>query len=280
MNPFIESIQKAIMAGNGDSPMLAHADIFRARAAVVNTSDPKLMLSRHMEALLAISGNCPLFIPSFNYDFTRTRKYMPFNDVSQVGALTEHARIEWATQRCGPPVFNFSSNAPTEARFQCTGDVDPFGTDTLFGWVHAFGGKVLMYGAPFSSFTFIHYIERLAGGPVYRYDKMFIGVTQGLDGVKIPVRLNYHCRPMGRTLEYDWVRLRLDAEKQGIILAFKEPGSEVLLIDVPMICQFWQEQLQLNPLYLLDQDSRVWVEQELNHLGRRFVIGDFEDVSL
>jgi len=109
---------------------------------------------------------------------------------------------------------------------------------------------------------------------------MFIGVTQGLDGVKIPVRLNYHCRPMGRTLEYDWVRLRLDAEKQGIILAFKEPGSEVLLIDVPMICQFWQEQLQLNPLYLLDQDSRVWVEQELNHLGRRFVIGDFEDVSL
>lgn len=279
MNPFIESIQSALIAGNRNSPMLAHADIFRARAAIVNTGDPKLMLARHMEALLAISADSQLFIPSFNYDFTRTRKYMPTHDVSQVGALTEYARLEWATLRCGPPVFNFSCSTPTVSPLPCTGDVDPFGVDTLFGLVHRAGGKVLMYGAPFSSFTFIHYIERLAGGPTYRYDKIFVGVTQGGDGIKMPVRLNYHCRPMGRVLEYDWVRLRLDAEIQGIIHAFNAPGSEALLIDVPLICQFWRDQLKRNPLYLLDQSSQAWVEKELNRLGRRFVISDFEDIS-
>jgi aminoglycoside N3'-acetyltransferase len=281
MNPFIESIQKALTIGNGNaaSPMLAHADVFRARAAIANTSDPKLMLARHMAALLAISGDRPLFIPSFNYDFTRTRIYTPAHDVSQVGVLTEHARAQWASWRCGPPVFNFSCNIPAEPSLPCAGDVDPFGANTVFGLLHRAGGKVVMYGAPFSSFTFMHYIERLTGGPAYRYDKLFIGLVQGKDGIELPVHLNYHCRPMGKTLEYDWVKLRSDAESQGIVHAFKAPGSEVLLIDIPLICQFWQDQLQRDPLYLLDQDSRAWVKPELNRLGRRFVVSDFEGVS-
>lgn len=279
MNPFIESIQNELAADKSDSPLLAHADVFRARAAISNTSDPKLMLSRHMAALLAISGDRPLFIPSFNYDFTRTRVYRPEHDVSQVGVLTEHARTQWATWRCGPPVFNFSSNMPTEPSIPCAGEVDPFGPDTVFGLLHRTGDKVLMYGAPFSSFTFLHYIERLIGGPVYRYDKLFIGLVQEKDGIERPVQLNYHCRPMGKTLEYDWVKLRSDAQAQGIVHNFKAPGSEVLLIDIALICQFWQDQLQRDPLYLLDQDSRAWVEPELSRLGRRFVVSDFEGVS-
>jgi len=279
VNPFIESIQNALAADKSDSPLLAHADVFRARAAIANTSDPKLMLSRHMAALLAISGDRPLFIPSFNYDFTRTRVYRPEHDASQVGVLTEHARTQWASWRCGPPVFNFSSNMPADPSIPYAGDVDPFGPDTIFGLLHRTGGKVLMYGAPFSSFTFLHYIERLTGGPVYRYDKLFIGVVQEKDGIERPVQLNYHCRPMGKTLEYDWVKLRSDAQAQGIVHNFKAPGSEVLLIDIALICQFWQDQLQRDPLYLLDQDSRAWVEPELSRLGRRFVVSDFEGVS-
>lgn len=279
MNPFIESIQNALAADKSDSPLLAHADVFRARAAITNTSDPKLMLSRHMAALLAISGDRPLFIPSFNYDFTRTRVYRPEHDASQVGVLTEHARTQWASWRCGPPVFNFSSNMPTDPSIPYAGEVDPFGPDTVFGLLHRTGGKVLMYGAPFSSFTFLHYIERLTGGPVYRYDKLFIGVVQEKDGIERPVQLNYHCRPMGKTLEYDWVKLRSDAQAQGIVHNFKAPGSEVLQIDIALICQFWQDQLQRDPLYLLDQDSRAWVEPELSRLGRRFVVSDFEGVS-
>lgn len=279
MNPFIESIQNELAADKSDLPLLAHADVFRARAAISNTSDPKLMLSRHMAALLAISGNRTLFIPSFNYGFTLTKVYRPEHDVSQVGVLTEHARTQWATWRCGPPVFNFSSNMPTEPSIPCDGEVDPFGPDTVFGLLHRKRGMVLMYGAPFSSFTFLHYIERLIGGPVYRYDKLFIGMVQEKDGIMRPVQLNYHCRPMGKTLEYDWVKLRSDAQEQGIVHNFKAPGSEVLLIDIALICQFWQDQLQRDPLYLLDQDSRAWVEPELSRLGRRFVVSDFEGVS-
>lgn len=279
MNPFIEAIQNALRRTSTASPILAHADVFRARAAIANTSDPELMLSRHMAALLAISGGRPLFIPSFNYEYTRTRVYRPTHDASQVGVLTEHARTQWASWRCGPPVFNFSCKISSAPSIPSAGEVDPFGAKTVFGLLHRTGGKVLMYGAPFSSFTSIHYIERLTGGPTYRYDKLFTGVIQREDGMEIPVELNYHCRPMGKTLDYDWERLRSDAESQRIIQAFKAPGSEILLIDMAMICQVWQDQLQRDPLYLLDQESRAWVEPELDRLGRRFVVSDFEKVA-
>jgi aminoglycoside 3-N-acetyltransferase len=278
VNPYIESIQKALETHNKSavSPLLAHTDVFRARAAVPVTSDPKLLLARHLTSLIAISGNCPLFIPSFNYDFTSTRIYSPTHDVSQVGALSEHARNLWKSSRCGPPIFNFTCNKQTGSILQSSGHVDPFGTNTVFGLLHRESGKVIMYGAPFSSFTFLHYIERLTGGPAYRYDKLFKGVVKGEDGSEIPVSLNYHCRPKGKTLEYDWLKLRSDAESQGIVLSFKAPGSEVLLIDIPMICQFWLDKLQRDPLYLLSDDSRAWVYLELNRLGRRFIVSDFE----
>lgn len=278
MNPFVDSIQNALATDKSKSPVLAHVDVFRTRAAIANTSDPKLMLSRHMAALLSICSDRPLFIPSFNYDFTRTRFYRPKYDASQVGVLTEHARMHWASWRYGPPVFNFSSNMPTESSIPYAGEVDPFGPDTVFGLIHRMGGKVLMYGAPFSSFTFLHYIERLAGGPAYRYDKIFVGVVQERDNVEKPVQLNYHCRPLGKRLEYDWLKLRSDTQAQGIVHSFKAPGSEVLLIDIALICQFLLNQLQRDPLYLLDQGSRAWVEPELSRLGRRFVVSDFEKV--
>lgn len=281
MNPFIESIRKKLSDSNSSSvsSIIAHVDVFRARAAIANTRDPNLMLSRHMAALLAISAERPLFIPSFNYDFTGTRKYAPDHDVSQVGVLTEYARTQWATCRCGPPVFNFTCNMPSDPSFPYAGDIDPFGPNTVFGQVHRTDGNVLMYGALFSSFTFIHYFERLIGGPPYRYDKIFAGVVEGRDGSQMPVQLAYHCRPMGKTLEYDWIKLRSDAEIEEIIQVFRAPGSEVLLIDTSRLCRFWREKLQEDPLYLLDQGSRKWVEPELHRLGRRFILTDFEGVS-
>ncbi len=281
MSQFLESVQQLLAAQSaaGATPLLAHADVFRARSAIANTSDPKLMLERHMAALLAISGDRPLFLPVFNYDYTRNRVYLPDTAVSQVGALTEHARMHLAGVRCGPPVFNFFTNSHQAASLPCAGEVDPFGENTVFGLLHRAGGQVLMYGAPFFSFTAIHYIERLSGGPLYRYDKVFSGVVQESDGSKTPVHLNYHCRPMGKALEYDWVRLHQEAEAEGILRNVKVPGSEVLLIDLAKICQFWLAQLQRDPLYLLDNESRAWVAPELDRLGRRFLISDFEGVS-
>ncbi len=320
MSPFLESVQQALAgltasAADPYAPMLAHADVFRARAAITNTSDPNLMLERHMGSLLTIAGERALFLPVFNYDYPRSRVYDVAEAPSQVGVLTEHARQNMPGVRCGPPIFNFFTNATSavaaslavaeamsgaaqaafdmavarvsglpcnQASASATAAplvLDPFGSDTVFGLIHRADGVVMMYGAPFNSFTAIHYIERLSGGPLYRYDKLFPGKVLHGNGVLQPVVLDYHCRPMGKSLEYDWARLRAEVEEAGILKSVKVPGSEVLLINLAQICSFWLEKLKADPLYLLDAQSRAWVEPELARLGRRFVVSDFEGAA-
>jgi hypothetical protein len=84
---------------------------------------------------------------------------------------------------------------------------------------------------------------------------------------------------MGRSLEYDWQRLRADLEREGILRVLKVPGSEVLLIDIASMCSHWLSKLEVDPLFLIDTASRTWVELELARLGRRFLITDFEGES-
>lgn len=251
MSPFGELIRQ-LLAQSGSPSVLIHTDIFRARAAIANTSNPQLMLERHLEALEHICGDKTMFFPVFNYDYTRTRVYHPTTDASQIGILNEYARGNWANWRCGPPIFNFCGKGRAKPTLVESGECDPFGSDTVFGLLHREQGHILMYGAPFTSFTAIHYIERLSGGPLYRYDKVFSGSIAHGDGHRTSVDLNYHCRPMGRSLEYDWHRLRADVEKEGILRILKVPGSEVLLLDMASMCNHWLNKLKADPLFLLD----------------------------
>ena len=275
MSPYGESIRQ-VLAQSSSPSVLVHTDVFRARAVIINTSDPQLMLNRHLDALEHICGDKTMFFPAFNYDYARTQKYDPGSDASQCGTLNEYARCNWANWRCGPPIFNFCGRDRPHPTVAESGECDPFGSETVFSLLHRERGHVLMYGAPLSSFTAIHYIERLTGGPLYRYDKVFAGYVAHCNGRRSSVSLNYHCRPLGRSLEYDWPRLRADAEQEGLLRVLKAPGSEVLLLDMAMICDHWLNKLQADPLFLLDSATRVWVERELERLGRRFQITDFE----
>jgi aminoglycoside N3'-acetyltransferase len=287
MTPFLDTLTEAVRTAMPDenAPLIVHSDVLRARAAISATSDPRLLLERHIEALATIAGSRGVALPAFNYDYPRTRIYSPATDVGQVGALAEHARQTWATSRRGGPIFNFGCRVTSETDafvVPCDGVVDPFGADSLFAQVHERGGSVLMYGAPFHTLTAIHYVERIAGaasggGPAYRYDKAFAGVVRHADGHETAVTLDYHCRPMGKSLEYAWARLRAEAENAGLVRAFRAPGSEVLLVSLPALCRFWAERIAQDPLYLLDDNSREWVSRELDRLGRRFVRSDFEE---
>lgn len=273
---FAAALRGALAGGGG--PVFVHADVFRVRAAVAPTSDPRQLLDAHLEVLRRATDDRPLVFPTFNYDFLRTGRYRPAVDPSQTGALTEHARTAWARARFGPPVFHACARdeaalagepAPGGAR-------DPFDADSVFGRLAAAGGQVLLYGATLASLTALHHVERIAGGPVYRYDKPFAGVVEAADGAATPTTLVYHCRPAGRRLEYAWARLRADLEAGGVARPASVPGAAALVLDLRALVARWSDALRADPLWLLDDDSRAWVAPALDRVGRRFVIEDFE----
>ena len=157
-----------------------------------------------------------------------------------------------------------------------SGTIDPFGDDSIFARLIGADGALVFYGAPFHSITLIHHVERLSGGPVYRYDKTFAGTVT--DGVNAPreIVLNYHVRPMGRALDYDWPRLTADLTEAGVLREVRDEASVVLVMPAAALTRFWLSAMKTDPLYLLDAQSRSWAAPMFERLGRRFRLEDFE----
>ena len=120
------------------------------------------------------------------------------------------------------------------------------GTGPVFAhsdFVHSdpFRAARLVCGATFHYNTVVHYSERVAGGPPYRYDQR--------------------------------------AQKAGACVG-NVSHPEVVGSSAGTITQFLVDEMRRNPLALLDAETRRWLEPTLGKLGRGFMIDDFEGPGL
>ena len=269
---------KALTALLGDQvgPVLVHSDVFRTSGAIPEATSRQAVLFGHASLLFDATAGRPIWMPAFNYDYLRTSSFAVGHDPSQVGALTEHFRKKHACWRTPVPVFSVCGTEATPA-VNSGPRIDPFGDDSVFAELAEHSGSILLYGAGLQSCTFVHHVERAAGGPVYRYDKSFVGYSSGVEPVR--TELLYHVRPRGHRLDYDWARLERELLDHGLLRRFDSAKFSVASIEAPALRAFWTDRLMADPLHLLDDDSRAWVEPKLHELGRGFLLSDFESVE-
>lgn len=258
-----------------EGPVLVHSDVSRVLHAVRLSTDRQEVLSRHLSFLRNLAGSRALWFPTFNYGFPGTRAFDARHEPSEVGVLSEYARTRWTKWRTAVPIFSICGS-DEQPRISDRGEVDPFGADSIFADLVARNGTILFYGAPIASATILHHAERSAGGPVYRYDKFFPGTVTDMNGERRDVLLKYHVRPKNRELEYDWPRLAGDLESQGLTRKVQEGASAVIAIPARSLVDYWVGRVRDDSLYLLNASSRSWVKPDLERLGRRFRIDDFE----
>jgi len=269
-----ESKARALLAERGSGPVFVHSDVFRAARLVKPERDRRELLNAHVDVLRALSDDRGLWLPAFNYDFPRSGIFDVMADESQIGPIPEHFRMHFAAWRTPIPMFSVSGiGAMPEVSWH--DETDPFGSESIFARLVERDGVILYYGETFAFNTLVHHAERRAEGPVYRYDKRFPGVVIMPDGEEVRGSLRSHVRPLGGDLEYDWPRLfrqALDAD----VCKRVDGNPEVAVASARSLCEFWIAEMKEDPLVLLDQKTRVWVEPALEELGRRFMIGDFE----
>jgi aminoglycoside 3-N-acetyltransferase len=261
----------------GGGPMFVHSDPFSAARLVEPSRNKKELLDRHIALLLRVAGERPLWIPAFNYDFPRTGVFDVAADPAQIGPIPEHFRTRCSKWRTDIPVFSIAGigNAPSAEFAEHT---DPFGDDSAFAELVRQEGVILYYGNTFHFNTIVHYAERLAGGPPYRYDKIFPGVVRHADRSESTGSLNYHVRPLGSGLDYDWPAI-LDRALAADATRRLAEYPEILAASARRLVAFLVEEMRADPLALLDAKSRKWVGPALDELGRRFVISDFESAE-
>ena len=263
-----------LSASNG--PVLVHCDAQRTHELVKGKRSRSEIVARHLEIIKELTDGRDAWVPTFNYDFCRTGEFDNQTDPSQSGAITEAFRNSEKKWRTSCPVFSFSGVGaiPFELSTSAT-EVDPFDSDSAFGELVRRDGNIVWYGAPFASTTLIHHAERCADGPVYRYDKVFLGVVTNRN-ISQNIALRYHVRPMGRVLEYDWERIFQELVSLGIVQPLLKSAS-VYWASASALNGYLVSRVLEDPLWLLDKNSRIWVEIELSELGRPFILSDFEE---
>jgi aminoglycoside 3-N-acetyltransferase len=233
------------------------------------------LLWQHYRTLKTLIGNKVIWMPSFCYDYTTTRKYDVQKSPSQVGMLTEFFRTRVAKWRSPVPVFSFTGDdepftMPLDAM------VDPFDKNSLFQTLIDKDALIIHYGVlGIYSSTIIHYCERISGKLCYRYDKLFPGTVEN-NGRMEEVTLNFHVRPKGYYFDYDWSRLETDLVKENLLKVVRGRRFEFRCIKAKDVINYWIQKINDDPLYLLDSESRSWVEPRLQQFGRPFILSDFE----
>jgi aminoglycoside 3-N-acetyltransferase len=269
---------RGLIESGGSGPVFVHSDPFRAARLVKPVRDRVAYLDAHIALLREAAGSRGLWLPTFNYDFPRTHVFDVRESESQLGPIPERFRTATAEWRTHIPMFSISGvGAPVTP--QWGEKVDPFGEDSFFAKLVESDGVVLYYGDTFHYNTLVHYSERVAGGPLYRYDKLFQGRVIDEKGASLNGSLNYHVRPMGTGLDYDWPRLKDEALKAGVCRRL-EGHPEVLAAPACALNELWVSDMQRDPFALLDAKTRAWAEPAVNKLGRRFVMTDYEGAEV
>lgn len=269
---------RGLIESSGSGPVFVHSDPFRAARLVKPVRDRAAYLDSHIAVLREATGDRGLWLPTFNYDFPRTHVFDVRESESQLGPIPERFRVAAAEWRTHIPMFSISGIGSSVTP-QWGDRTDPFGSDSFFARLVESDGVIVYYGDTFHYNTLVHFSERVAGGPAYRYDKLFEGRVIDEKGASVEGSLNYHVRPLGMGLDYDWPRLLNEALEAGVCRQL-EGYPEVLAASASALNELWVSDMKGDPFALLDEKSRAWAEPAVDKLGRRFVLTDYEGAEV
>jgi aminoglycoside 3-N-acetyltransferase len=166
--------------------LLLHSSLRRVARSVMRAGGSAdcvadIVLDSVLEAL---GPEGTLLLPLFNFDFTTGTPFDIRTTPSQMGALTEAARLRPGAVRTGHPIYSFAVLGAQAQRFAGVENDSGYGPDSPFAILHHMGGKIGVLDLPDQhSMTFYHYVEEARSVP-WRYHKRFEGDWIGFDGAR------------------------------------------------------------------------------------------------
>lgn len=255
-------------------PMLVHSDLMMASFVFrPQGRERNQFLQGHLDFVSQLGPQ--VFVPTFNYQFPAQKKADLRTQTCEVGGLGQFVLDSNLGSRSLDPMFSAWSEKSWGTRPNYP-NLTAFDHSSIFAHVANNKGCIFFYGAQLETFTFVHYVERMVD-PVYRYDKIFSGTMVDLTGEEHPINYCYHVRPKNFSLVYDWVVIRKILEQAQAIQTFRS-GVRIVaeIIDANLALSALTAAMKKDPVVLVDQNSKNWIQPKLDQLGRRFLQSDFE----
>lgn len=149
-----------------------------------------------------------LIFPTFTFDFCKTGVFDLTGSPSEMGILSEAARLWPDSIRTHHPIYSFAIIGHDKQQFLAADNTTCFGKHSFFELLHNMNLKThlvkfitLGVDYPPSVVTYIHYLEEKAGVP-YRYHKKFQGEFIR-DGRNHYVETEFYVRDLSQNVVFD-----------------------------------------------------------------------------
>lgn len=246
----------------GDT-LLVHSSLFNLGPyyAYPITEIPRRLITR----LLDYTATGTLVMPSFSYDFPRTRNVDLNHMPSQTGVLTETFRQQFPQQRSGHPLFAMvAAGQAYEALLQPhQPEYDPFAPQTsVFGRLYQCNALILMLGVDLSVCTAMIYCERQLEVP-YRFYKPFYGTVRLTNQTTHTHDFYHFCFPLDGSIREDYRRLQTELLAAGILKSQRLGAGYVYWLRIHDLFTAVKQALQADPWFLLQhQPEYQWGMQD------------------
>jgi aminoglycoside 3-N-acetyltransferase len=150
--------------------------------------------------LLALGSKGTLLLPLFNFDFPTSKYFDLRHTPSQMGALTEIARLRAGSIRTGHPIYSFVALGHSKEQFSSVDNKSGYGADSPFGLLHRLDAKIASLDLDDQScMTFYHYVEE-SHNVSYRYFKNFTGTYVDENGIETEKTYTLFVRDLKRNV--------------------------------------------------------------------------------
>lgn len=125
--------------------------------------------------LNVVGSEGTLIFPFFNFNFVDNKFFDINSTPSNMGALSEYARLQKNIVRTGHPIYSFGAVGSKSSLFQNINNISGYGEDSPFALLTKLDAKIGVLGLPDqNSMTFYHHVEEICGVH-YRHYKKFTG---------------------------------------------------------------------------------------------------------
>ena len=201
-------------------------------------------------------------LPTYNYDFGKTRTYNVNKDQSQTGLFTEFCRKKKIFFRSYTPMFSSISMNKNLIKKNTQLEINPFDGSSEWENLYNKKGKIVNFGVPFNP-TYIHYIENKSKIIKYRKKKRFDGKIVLPNKKRKKISLIFSVRPKNLNISYDTKKVRKDLKKEGILKSYNINNNFYYEItDAKDFCDFALNKIRINEYYFLDKKTTYNLKQK------------------
>ncbi len=164
--------------------VLVHSSLRRTVKRCIGSEKSEVAAEILASFQAAVGGDGTLLLPLFNFQFTEGVPFDIRSTPSQMGVLTETARLMQGAVRTGHPIYSFAAIGARAGEFAGIDNFSGYGADSPFARLRALGGRIAVLDLPDQhSMTFYHHVEEMKSVP-YRYHKVFAGGYTDAAGVQ------------------------------------------------------------------------------------------------